>query len=44
METGMRVLSLIAERRLPSLCTASFQAFLVNAFVLTHIGRPANEA
>ena len=40
----MRVLSLIAERRLPSLCTASSQAFPVNAFVLTHIGRPANEA
>ena len=44
METGMRVLSLIAERLLPSLCTASSQALPVNAFVLTHIGLAANEA
>ena len=40
----MRVLSLIAERRFPSLCTTSSQTFPVNAFVLTHIGRPANGA
>ena len=41
MERGMRVLSLIAETRLPSLCTASSQVFPVNAFVLTHISRSA---
>ena len=44
METGSRVLSLIAERLLPSLCTASSQTLPVNAFVLTHIGLAANEA